>query len=57
MTRQEIEEKVKNFLVEELEFDEEKIKPEGKKRPVLTDVDKAFNMDEVKYTKYIISFK
>ena len=36
---------------------QEKIKPEGKKRPVLTDVDKAFNMDEVKYTKYIISFK
>lgn len=36
---------------------EEKIKPEGKKRPVLTPVDKVFNMDEVKYTKYLISFK
>ena len=36
---------------------EEKIKPEGKKRPVLTPVDKSFNMDEVKYTKYLISFK
>ena len=36
---------------------QEKIKSEGKKRPVLTDVDKTFNMDEVKYTKYIISFK
>lgn len=36
---------------------EEKIKPEGKKRPVLTPVDKFFNMDEVKYTKYLISFK
>lgn len=35
----------------------EKIKPEGKKRPVLTPVDKVFNMDEVKYTKYLISFK
>ncbi len=35
----------------------EKIKPEGKKRPVLTPVDKLFNMDEVKYTKYLISFK
>ena len=35
----------------------EKIKPEGKKRPVLTPVDKFFNMDEVKYTKYLISFK
>lgn len=30
MTRQEIEEKVKNFLVEELEFDEENIKPEAR---------------------------
>lgn len=30
MTRQEIEEKVKNFLVEELEFDEEKITPEAR---------------------------
>ena len=30
MTRQEIAEKVKNFLVEELEFDEEKIKPEAR---------------------------
>jgi len=35
----------------------EKIKPEGKKRPVLTPVDKVLNMDEVKYTKYLISFK
>ena len=30
MTRQEIEDKVKNFLVEELEFDEENIKPEAR---------------------------
>ena len=30
MTRQEIEEKVKDFLVEELEFDAEKIKPEAR---------------------------
>ena len=30
MNRQEIEEKVKNFLVEELEFDEENIKPEAR---------------------------
>ena len=34
-----------------------KVTPEGKKRPVLTDVDKQFEMDKVKYTKYIISFK
>jgi len=36
---------------------QEKVKPEGKKRPVLVDVDKNFEMDQVKYTKYIISFK
>ena len=36
---------------------QEKVKVEGKKRPVLTDIDHMFNMDEVKYTKYIISFK
>ena len=35
----------------------EKVTPEGKKRPVLTDVDRNFDMNEVKYTKYIISFK
>ena len=35
----------------------EKVRPEGKKRPVLTDVDIDFQMDQVKYTKYIISFK
>ena len=35
----------------------EKVKVEGKKRPVKMDVDHTFNMDEVKYTKYIIRFK
>lgn len=35
----------------------EKVKHEGAKRPVMEDVDKTFNMDEVKYTKYLISFK
>ena len=35
----------------------EKLKVEGKKRPVLQDVDHAYRMDEVKYTKYLISFK
>jgi ribosome maturation factor RimP len=35
----------------------EKVKEEGKKRPVLIDVDKSFQMDQVKYTKYLISFK
>ncbi|MCR4853751.1 MAG: ribosome assembly cofactor RimP [Prevotella sp.] len=36
---------------------QEKVKEEGKKRPQLQDVDHEFNMDEVKYTKYLISFK
>ena len=35
----------------------EKVKVEGKKRPVAMDVDHAYNMDNVKYTKYLISFK
>ena len=35
----------------------EKVKVEGKKRPVKMDVDHNFNMDEVKYTKYLINFK
>ena len=35
----------------------EKVKVEGKKRPQKMDVDHAFKMDNVKYTKYLISFK
>ena len=35
----------------------EKQKLEGKKRPQLVDVDKTFNMDYIKYTKYLLSFK
>ena len=35
----------------------EKQKLEGKKRPLLVDVDKTFNMDNIKYTKYLLSFK
>lgn len=35
----------------------EKVQVEGKKRPVKMDVDHTFNMDNVKYTKYLISFK
>lgn len=35
----------------------EKVKKEGSKRPVLADVDKTFSMNDVKYTKYLISFK
>ena len=36
---------------------QQKIKPEGAKRPKLTDVDICLNMEEIKYTKYLISFK
>ena len=35
----------------------EKVKKEGAKRPVPEDVDHVFNMNKVKYTKYLISFK
>ncbi len=36
---------------------EEKVKVEGKKRPQKQEVDHTYQMDQVKYTKYIISFK
>ena len=32
-------------------------KIEGKKRPVLVDVEKTFNTNEVKYAKYLLAFK
>jgi len=35
----------------------EKQRIEGKKRPVVVDVDKQFGIDNVKYTKYLLSFK
>lgn len=35
----------------------EKVHVEGKKRPVKMDVDYEYDMNEVKYTKYLISFK
>ena len=36
---------------------QKKVKPEGAKRPKLVDEDIAFMYDEVKYTKYLTSFK
>ena len=36
---------------------QEKQKQECKKRPVLVDVDKTYQMDEVKYAKYLLAFK
>ncbi|MCI6119530.1 MAG: ribosome assembly cofactor RimP [Prevotella sp.] len=35
----------------------EKQKVEGKKRPVMVEVDKEFDMNNIKYTKYLLSFK
>ena len=35
----------------------EKQVPEGKKRPVLVEVDKEYSMDGVKSTKYVLNFK
>ena len=35
----------------------EKQHVEGKKRPVLVEVDKTFNISEVKYCKYLLAFK
>lgn len=35
----------------------EKVKKEGAKRPTQEDVDHTFNMNSVKYTKYLLSFK
>lgn len=36
---------------------QEKQKLEGKKSPVLVDVDKVFSMDSIKYAKYLLAFK
>ena len=35
----------------------EKQRQEGKKRPVLVDVDKAYAVADVKYCKYLLNFK
>ena len=43
----------RNFVVSV----KEKQKLEGKKRPQLVEVDKTYNMDNIKYTKYLLSFK
>lgn len=36
---------------------EKKIVPEGAKRPKLTPVDENYTFEQIKYTKYLISFK
>ena len=35
----------------------EKQQVEGKKRPQLVDVDKSFNVNDIKYCKYLLAFK
>ncbi len=35
----------------------EKVREEGSKRPKLVEVDRTFAYDDVKYTKYLITFK
>ena len=35
----------------------EKHTVEGKKRPVMAEVDKTFSMDSIKYAKYVLAFK
>ena len=35
----------------------EKQTVEGKKRPQLVEVDKAYSMDSIKYAKYVLAFK
>lgn len=35
---------------------EEKVKPEGAKRPVVEKVERTFDYGEVKYTKYLLQF-
>ena len=35
---------------------QQKVKVEGKKRPEIQDIDHDYNMDEVKYCKYLIKF-
>ena len=42
-----------NFIV----VVKEKQKLEGKKRPVMVDVEKSYNMNNIKYTKDLLSFK
>ena len=36
---------------------QEKQKQEGKKRPVMVEVDKTYTMDGAKYAKYLLTFK
>jgi small nuclear ribonucleoprotein (snRNP)-like protein len=36
---------------------QKKVKLEGEKRPKMVDEDLSFGYDEIKYTKYLISFK
>ena len=49
--------KVAQQYVNHVGDDIEVIDAEGKKRPVMVDVDKNYTMDGVKYAKYVLAFK
>ena len=49
--------KVEQQYLNHIGMDVEVLDAEGKKRPQIVDVDKTFNMDNIKYTKYLLSFK
>ena len=49
--------KVEQQYVNHIGKDVEVLDAEGKKRPQLVEVDKTYNMDNIKYTKYLLSFK
>ncbi|MBQ3610546.1 MAG: ribosome assembly cofactor RimP, partial [Bacteroidaceae bacterium] len=36
---------------------QKKVKPEGAKRPKLVEEDMTYTYNDIKYTKYLISFK
>ena len=49
--------KVEQQYANHIGKDVEVLDAEGKKRPQLVEVDKTYNMDNIKYTKYLLSFK
>ena len=56
MNRQEIEEKVKNFLIEDLEIDEEKIQPEARLKEYIG-IDSLDFVDIVVIVEKVFGFK
>ena len=46
-----------NIELDNIRDIQKKVKEEGPKRPKLVDEDLTFTYEEIKYTKYLISFK